>query len=483
MSSPVRIPADVDRPDRIVAGLTGRQLLILASAATILYLGWTATRSAVPLPVFVVAAIPIGGGAVALALGKREGVSLDRLLLAAVRQRLQPRHRVAAPEGLRPVPQWMAQRAITAENPHRPVAPRAGNTPAALHLPAESVTDAGMVDLGRDGIAAVAVAGTVNFGLRTPAEQDALIATFARWLHSLTSPVQILIRAERLDLSGQIADLHAAAPALPHAALEHAAREHADYLAHLAAGADLLRRQVLLVLREPNGLPSATGTRRMSAGGSALATPSALAGASSSAGRRSRSGQQSAREVQQRAAEGRLARRLAEAIDLLAPAGIVVTALDAGQATAVLAAACNPDSLVPPSTGVAGADEVITTSAEPFPSSDTVGGAGWSDSGDWPQDSWNADPRSAATWADAIDGGHRANNASPDWDSWGDGGDAGAYPAGGIDDTDPDDTDPDDTDTEGAVATPTVPPPIVPPPPARRRTRCHDDDGWEVGPR
>jgi hypothetical protein len=38
--------------------------------------------------------------------------------------------------------------------------------------------------------------------------------------------------------------------------------------------------------------------------------------------------------------------------------------LDAGQATAVLAAACNPDSLVPPSTGVAGADEVITTAAE-----------------------------------------------------------------------------------------------------------------------
>jgi hypothetical protein len=474
MSSPVRIPADVDRPDRIVAGLTGRQLLILASAATVLYLGWAATRSAVPLPVFVVAAIPIGGGAIALALGRREGVSLDRLLLAAVRQRLQPRHRVAAPEGLRPVPQWMAQRAIAAEAPHWPGASRASDTPAALRLPAEGVTDVGMVDLGRDGIAAVAVAGTVNFGLRTPAEQDALIATFARWLHSLTSPVQIVIRAERLDLSGQIADLHAAAPALPHAALEHAAREHADYLADLAAGADLLRRQVLLVLREPGALPSTPGARRMSMGGTALPTPSApsaaraasaLTGSRTSAGRRSRSGQQSAREAHQRAAEGRLARRLAEAIDLLAPAGIVVTALDAGQATAVLAAACNPDSLVPPSTGVAGADDVITTTAaEPVPSPDTIGGD-WSDSRDWPQDSWNGEP-GGATGADAVRGGHLANSTPQGWDSWSDPGDTGAYSAADIDNAHTDDAD----------GVPTVLPPTT-------RQLRHSNDGWEVSPR
>jgi hypothetical protein len=57
-------------------------------------------------------------------------------------------------------------------------------------------------------------------------------------------------------------------------------------------------------------------------------------------------------------------RRLGEAVELLTPAGIVVTPLDAGQATAVLASACNPDSLLPPSAGLAGADEVITTGGE-----------------------------------------------------------------------------------------------------------------------
>ncbi len=65
-----------------------------------------------------------------------------------------------------------------------------------------------------------------------------------------------------------------------------------------------------------------------------------------------------------RAAEARLVRRLGEAVELLSPSGIVVTPLDAGQATAVLAAACNPDSVIPPNSGLAGSDEVITTAPD-----------------------------------------------------------------------------------------------------------------------
>jgi hypothetical protein len=47
-------------------------------------------------------------------------------------------------------------------------------------------------------------------------------------------------------------------------------------------------------------------------------------------------------------------------------AGIVVSPLDAGQATAVLAAACNPDTVLPPTPGLAAPDEIITTPASPF---------------------------------------------------------------------------------------------------------------------
>jgi hypothetical protein len=344
----VRIPADVDREDRVIGPLTARQLLILAVTGVVLYGTYTITRGILPLVVFLIVAIPIGTTAVILALGQRDGVSLDRLVLAALRQRMAPEHRVAAPEGIRPAPEWLDEVANAGKD-------RATSTgsPASLRLPAEAVTDTGVIDLGKDGAAVVAVCSTINFGLRTPAEQESLVAGFGQYLHSLTAPVQVLIRAERLDLSGQIAELREQAGGLPHPALEHAAREHAEYLDQLSRTTDLLRRQVLLVLREPvvpSRPPDGLG------GASPLAALSARRTAAKQAGQ--------VDDATRRAAEARLVRRLGEAVELLSPSGITVVPLDAGQATAVLAAACNPDSQISPSAGLAGSDEVITTAPD-----------------------------------------------------------------------------------------------------------------------
>ncbi len=332
MTQPVRIPADVDREDRVLANLTARQLAILAVTGIVLYGGWTLTRGAIPLPVFLIIAVPIGVTAAVLALGQRDGISLDRLLAAAVRQRLQPRHRVAAPEGVRPAPEWLTSQVAASRT--------TGDTeisPAALRLPAEGVTEAGVVDLGADGLAVVAVASTVNFALRTPGEQEALVASFGRYLHSLTAPVQVLVRAERLDLSAQIAELRAAAAGLPHPVLEAAAVEHADYLVQLAA-------------------PTCCAARCCSCCASRCASPARPTG--SGAPRRWLCCGATPRARTSRGNRGRAARRGSPAgasprrSDRTAvPAGIVVTPLDAGQATAVLASACNPDSLLPPRPG------------------------------------------------------------------------------------------------------------------------------------
>jgi PrgI family protein len=346
--------------DRVLGPLTARQLAILAAAGAVLYLIWAATRAFIPIPVFLAFAVPVGAASAMLALGKRDGMPMDKLLVAAIRQRVAPRHRVAAPEGVRPAPAWLTP--DTDRTTGQTAGRRKGSkgrtgqpeqvSPSALRLPAEAVTETGVVDLGADGLAVVAVASTVNFALRTPNEQEGLVASFGRYLHSLTAPVQVLVRTERLDLSAQIAELRERAGGLPHPALEAAAVEHADYLVQLGQQSDLLRRQVLLVLREPLGVAAPTD---------GLGGPGPLAVLGSMASKRKQAGEQVDAGTR-RAAESRLVRRLGEAIELLSPAGIVVTPLDAGQATAVLASACNPDSLLPPSSGLAGADEVITTS-------------------------------------------------------------------------------------------------------------------------
>ena len=403
MSSPVRIPADVERPDRVLGSLTARQVAILTVTGLVLYAAWTAIRTVIPLLVFLIPAVPLAASVAILALGQRDGSTLDRLALAAVRHRLAPRHRVACPEGARPAPDWLAAHATG-----DPLPGARGARPAALHLPATGVhpttsgAAVGVVDLGPDGLALVAVASTVNFALRTPAEQDALVAGFGGYLHSLTDPVQLLVRTERLDLTPQITELRERAGGLAHPALETAALEHADYLAHLAAQTDLLRRQVLLILREPRR-PADSATRM---------TGESPVGAGRRGGRERDRGTTAARRV----AESRLLRRLADAVELLGPAGIVVSPLDAGQATAVLAAACNPDTVLPPTPALAAPDEIITTPAspsDPYPSHNLGyvdnGGAGaatpgehWAGDGppDWPQDSSRDWPH---RWADEGD--------------------------------------------------------------------------------
>ncbi|MFJ8927604.1 PrgI family protein [Streptomyces sp. NPDC102364] len=347
----VRIPADVDREDTVLAQLTARQLLLLSVTGVVLYGLWTVSHPFVPAAVFLVVALPVAGATAVLALGHRDGLSLDRLCLAAIRQRTTPRHQIAAPEGIHPPPTWLARYATTPDG-RKPT----DSAAVPLQLPARDVTDTGVIDLGPDGLAVIGVCGTVNFALRTATEQESLVGVFGRYLHSLKAPVQILVRAERLDLNAQIAELYECAPTLPHPALEAAAREHADYLVALADRVDLLRRQVLLVLREPLLSHSSNPAQGDGAG------PRTLTGFA----RRRHSRQTSASAATRRAAEARLTRRLTEAVELLGPIGITVTPLDAGEATAVLSAACNPDGLLRPSSEIAGADEVITATTGPY---------------------------------------------------------------------------------------------------------------------
>ncbi|WP_246281542.1 hypothetical protein [Fodinicola acaciae] len=118
-------------------------------------------------------------------------------------------------------------------------------------MPVRDVTDTGVLDLGRDGYAALAAAGTVNFALRTADEQAALVAGFGSWLNTLDGPAQIVVRTHRADLATLADRITDIAPALPHPALESAARSHADFIRDLSDRHELLHRGVLIAVRQP----------------------------------------------------------------------------------------------------------------------------------------------------------------------------------------------------------------------------------------
>src|SRR5207247_850611 len=70
----VPIPSDVERPDKILAGLTARQVAIAAVAAAVIWAGFQATRHVMPLPAFAALASPAGLAAVALVIGEQDGL-------------------------------------------------------------------------------------------------------------------------------------------------------------------------------------------------------------------------------------------------------------------------------------------------------------------------------------------------------------------------------------------------------------------------
>jgi hypothetical protein len=189
--------------------------------------------------------------------------------------------------------------------------------PAPLRLPMAGVDGDGLIDLGADGLAVVCRASAVSFSLRTPPEQEALVAGFGRYLNSLSDPAQVLVRAEPFDLAPVIAELDRIAPGLPHPGLEEAAREHARFLADLAATRDLLRREVLLVLRQPSEAGAAGG------------------------------------------ASDRLRRRAEEATAALGAAGVTLEVLGGPEARACLARALDPTAPFRPA-GLSPSSEVVT---------------------------------------------------------------------------------------------------------------------------
>jgi len=296
-----RIPADVEREDRIAFNLTARQLALLAATVIVAWLVASVARLLLPLPVAAGLVVPVLAVGVVVALGQRDGLSLDRLALAALRQARAPRRQVPAPGGVPAPPAILAH--LTA-----------GPAPAPLRLPVRTIHADGVVDLGRDGAALVCQATTVNFALRTQAEQEALVAAFARVLHALTGPVQLVVRTERVDVDTLASELDQAAGGLPHPALERCTRDHAAFLGELARRRDVLRRTWLVVFRDP-----------------------AAVGASV-----------------------RLGRRAEEAAALLAKAAVTLTVLDLPAVRMVLDRALDPDSPHAPS------DETPQVAEEPI---------------------------------------------------------------------------------------------------------------------
>ncbi|GII96298.1 PrgI family protein [Sinosporangium siamense] len=301
-----RIPADIARPDKIAYGLTARQLTVIAITGAIAAGVYYLFHDLLPVVVTAAVLLPLMATGLVVALGRRDGLTFDRFVWAALLFARAPKRLVTAPNGVPEPPRWCRLR---------------GKLPSPLRLPVRAIRTDGALELAEGGVAVLVETSTVSFHLRTAAEQAALVSAFGRWLNSLEAPVQILTRTRPIDLSNLSGALHQRARRLPHPALTDAADEHATFLAQLAASQELLARQVLIVLRDHQ----ARGRR----------------------------------PVRRDASAAIVLRRAGEAARTLAGLGVIANVLDAQAAHQVLTECLDPGGWHP--TGTALPSALITT--------------------------------------------------------------------------------------------------------------------------
>lgn len=234
-----RIPADVDMADRIFAGLSLKQLAIIALHGLAIWLLYQTVGSRFHAAVFMALAIPIGVAGFLLATASHNGTPLDKVLISAAKFLRTPKKR------------FLATEVASASSRKRRLDP--------IALPLESITDSGRLDLGPHGSAVICRASSVNLDLRAESEKQALADGFGRLLNSLDGSIQFLICAGRLDLDRMIERLESDASGLPHRLLEDAARDHAAFLKSLAQRGDLFRREAFVCVRHRGTNPEEAG--------------------------------------------------------------------------------------------------------------------------------------------------------------------------------------------------------------------------------
>ena len=121
-----RVPADIDAPDRVLYSLTARQVAILAATGALLWAAYHVLTPLVPPAVVGIAAVPVAAVAAGLALGRRDGISMDRWVAAALATARAPRLLVAAGQQVAPLPAWAAPMR-TAETTNTRRSTRAGS--------------------------------------------------------------------------------------------------------------------------------------------------------------------------------------------------------------------------------------------------------------------------------------------------------------------------------------------------------------------
>lgn len=125
-----------------------------------------------------------------------------------------------------------------------------------LHLRIAEIRDNTVV-LKNGGLRAVLKVSSLNFNLKSEAEQNAIIYSYQSFLNTLEFPIQIVARSRKLDLDMYIDKLKKIADIQTNQLLQTQTREYADYIEKLIEYADIMEKEFYVVI--PQDPPRSVG--------------------------------------------------------------------------------------------------------------------------------------------------------------------------------------------------------------------------------
>ncbi len=111
----------------------------------------------------------------------------------------------------------------------------------------------GILVLKNGGIRAVLEVSSINFNLKSEAEQNAIIGSYQKFLNSLNFPTQILIRSRKLDIDHYLDILDQRMKKISNQLLRDQMAEYIEYIEKLVEYSDIMEKRFFVVVQvNPN---------------------------------------------------------------------------------------------------------------------------------------------------------------------------------------------------------------------------------------
>lgn len=119
--------------------------------------------------------------------------------------------------------------------------------PTQEHLPFSAVYQDTLI-LKNGEFRQIVLVSSVNFGLKSEEEQNAILYSYQAFLNSLPFPIQILIRSRQIDLAEYLENLKKHMFQQPNELIRYQTQEYVDFVSRLISIANIMDKKFLIVV-------------------------------------------------------------------------------------------------------------------------------------------------------------------------------------------------------------------------------------------